>query len=163
MLEHFMSGIFRIAISVATLAICGCRQQSPPPKAPGPMAGAVAPTAAELAHFSRRSGIPIPASAQPMRFHGESGGPDSAMWLQFRLPAAELQRFIASSGIPSGKILPGSSEAGAALHDFDDWLPVPPGNFRYVEARIAPGRCVKGIFDFDDPETIVVYLMWFTT
>ncbi len=85
------------------------------------------------------------------------------MWLQFRLPAVEFQQFIASSGIPSDKILPGPSGANLALHYFDDWLPSPPGNFRYADTQIAPGRCVKGIFDFDDPQTIVVYFMWFTT
>jgi hypothetical protein len=85
------------------------------------------------------------------------------MWLQFRLPASEFQQFIASSPIPPTEIRNDPQRAALPLNYFREWLPTVPRNFKYAETQIAPGRCVKCIFDFDDPQTLVVYLMWFTT
>ena len=43
------------------------------------------------------------------------------------------------------------------------WLPTAPKNYQYADTEIAPGRCVKCIFDFDDPQTATIYIMWFET
>ena len=126
------------------------------------MASAVAPTAAELAEFSRRSHISLSSSARFVRYYGESGL-DSAVWLQFRLPAAELPQFLAASTIPAEQVRPGPSGAESALYYFQAWLPTAPKHFQYVDTAIAPGRCVKCIFDLYEPQPTVIYIMWFTT
>ena len=146
----------------AVILSCGCRQPSSSSRASDPMASAIAPTAAELSGFSQHSGIQLPSSAQPVRFYGESGL-DSAMWLQFRLPSAQFQQFITSSPIPPAEVRRDAPGGGSALYYFRTWLPVAPKDFQYADTQIAPGRCVKCIFDFDDPQTTVIYLMWFTT
>ncbi len=126
------------------------------------MASAVAPTAAELTEFSRQSHISLPSSAQFVRYYGESGL-DSAVWIQFRLPAAELTQFLAAASIPPAQVYPGPSGAEMTLYYFRAWLPAAPKHFQYADTAIAPGRCVKCIFDLDDSQITVIYLMWFTT
>ena len=127
------------------------------------MASAIAPTPAQLSSFTQQTRISIPGSAQPVRFYSESGGPDSAMWLQFRLPASQFQQFIASSPIPPAEVRRDALMASSALGYFRAWLPTALKDYQYADTQIAPGRCVKCIFDFDDPQTTVIYLMWFAT
>jgi hypothetical protein len=153
----------RVGLLVAVILTGGCGQQSSSSRAPDPMASAVAPTPAQLIGFSRQTGIPIPTTAESVRFHSESGGPDSAMWLQFRLPAAQFQQFIKSSPIPQTEVRRDALMASSALGYFRAWLPAAPKNYQYADTQIAPGRCVKCIFDFDDPQTATVYIMWFET
>ena len=156
-----MNRAFQIILLTVVLVVCGCRPSSPS-RAADPMLGAVAPTATELAEFSRQSHISLPSSARFVRYYGESGL-DSAVWLQFRFPAAELSPFLAASTIPAEQVRPGPSGAESVLYYFQAWLPAAPRHFQYADTSIAPGRCVKCIFDLDDPQTTVVYLMWFTT
>lgn len=124
------------------------------------MASAVAPTAAELATFSQRTKFVIPTSAQPLRFYSVTGWMDDAMWLQFRLPVAEFQQFISASSIPPALVRPGPTGSESALYYFLPWLPTAPKNFQYADAQIEAGRCVKCVFDFDDPRTATIYIMW---
>ena len=142
---------------------CGCRQQPSSLTTTDPMANAVAPTATEFATFLQRTTFNIPAAAQPVRFHSQTGGMDDALWLQVRLPTTQFQQFISSSPIPPAGIRSGPDGSESTLGHFRTWLPTTPKSFKYADTQIAPGRHVKCIFDFDDPQTTVIYIMWFET
>ena len=153
--------IIRCALLLSTLLVgCGCRQKKSSPT--DPMAVAVAPTAHELAAFSAQSGIVLPASVQPLRFYSE-GGIDTIVFVQFRLPAAQLPKFIASIPIPAAQVHVGHPADSTAYSSFRPWLSVAPKKFQFVDTSTAPGRYVKGVFVLDDPKTVMVYLTWFTT
>ena len=150
-----MGRAFQIILLAAVFAVCGCRRST------DPMASAVAPTSAELAEFSRLSHIALPSSARFVRYYSEHGL-DTAVWLQFRLPATELAPFLAAAPIPPAQVRAGPSGAEGALYYFRPWLPAAPKHFQYTDTEIVPSRALKCIFDLDDPQAVVVYLMWFT-
>jgi hypothetical protein len=123
------------------------------------MASATASTQAQLAAFTQQSHILFPSSATFLRYH-EQRGMDDAVWIQFRLPTAKVQQFIAAASIPAAQIRRGANGNSYTFSWFRGWLFTAPKNFEQAEANIAPGRFVKCIFDYDDPQSTMVYLMW---
>ena len=151
----------QIILLATAFVVCGCRR-SADPSVSDPTASDVAPTASELADFALRSHLALPGSARFVRYHRKDGS-DTAVWLQFRLPAAELSSFLAAVAISPEQLHPGSVGGEATLYYFRAWLPVAPRRFQYAEAWGAPGCAVKCVLDLDDPQTAMVYLMYFTT
>ena len=150
----------QIILLATVFMVCGCRR-SADPLASDPTASDVAPTASELADFSRRSHLSLPGSARFVRYHRKNDS-NNAVWLQFRLPAAELAPVLAAALISPEQVHLGPVGGEATLYYFRAWLPVDPKRFQYAEAWVAPGCAVKCLLDLDDPQTAMVYLLYGT-
>ncbi len=120
------------------------------------------PTAAQLAEFAQHTGIVFPPAATPQLYF-ETRGMDDALFLKLTLPADAFPKFIAAAPFAGTKMEGPKDFPDATLHYFSDWMPRPPKNFQFCEPTLPNARYMKCVFDFDDPKTTTIYLMWFET
>jgi hypothetical protein len=117
------------------------------------------PTAAQLAEFTTNAKISLPPSAQPLGWR-EQRGMDAALWLQVRLPAADLQAFLDASPF-RGAIL--TTNDMYRIFDFREFIPTPPTRYRCGEQQLPNAHYLKMVVDESDTTNAVVYFMWHDT
>ena len=126
------------------------------------MKDAKPPTAAQLAEFSQHTGIVFPPEAVPL-FYWEMRGMDDALHLKLTLPQDAFPKFISAAPFAGTKMTGPDDFSKATLQYFADWMPHPPKNFQICDPNLPNARYMKCVFDFDDPKTTTIYLMWFET
>ena len=141
------------------------------------MKDALPPTTAQLLEFSRVTGITFPTRVTPQLFWEDRRGMDDSVFLKVTLPVDACPAFIATPPFVGTTIapldnLPGTTRSDAVIRGmqfkiisgyFRDWMPHSPEKFRYCEPDLPNGQAMKCLFDFDDPKTVIAYLMWFET
>ena len=120
------------------------------------------PTADQLAEFTQRTGIVFPPTAVPLLWW-EERGMDDALLVKVALPAGALAAILAEAPFAGTKQSGPSDFPDATLHYFADWMPRRPDHFQFCEPDLPNARAMKCVFDFDDPQTTMLYLMWFET
>ena len=138
-------------ISFLLIALLGCSRSTVPV--------ITTPTAAQITEFTTNAKITLPASAQPLGWR-ESRGMDDALWLQVRLPAADLQTFLDGSPFRGATL---TTNDQYRIFDFRDFMPTPPIRYRCGEQQLPNARYLKMIVDESDNTNAVVYLMWHET
>ena len=145
--------VLQLCLGVSLLSACT--------KAPT-MKEAKPPTAAQLTEFAQHTGIVFPPSAVP-QLYWEIRGMDDALFLKLTLPKDAFPKFIAAAPFAGTKMTIPKDFPNATLRYFNDWMPRPPQNFQICDPSLPNARYLRCIFDFDDPQTTTIYLMWFET
>lgn len=157
------SGLRR-GITRTGLLLCGCLLLGLLPACTdGPaMKQAGRPTAEQLAEFAQHTGIVFPAAAVPLLWH-EERGMDDALFVKAVVPPEAFAALLAGPPFAGTELSGPGDFPDATLLYFADWMPRRPGNFRFCQLQLPDARAMNCVFDFDDPQTTVVYLMWFET
>ena len=136
---------FRVFVLALTL---GCKPNTPAHMSP--------PTAAQLAEFTRNTSITLPASAQPVAWM-EERGMDTALWLEVRMPAADVAQFLDSRPLQG---VSWSRSDAYQLHQFREFFSQPPARYRAGQQALPNGRVLNVLVDESDPTQATVCLMW---
>lgn len=118
-----------------------------------------APTAAQISEFTANAAITLPASAEPIAYR-EERGMDDALWLQVRMPAADLPALLGSSPFKDSK-LGGTDKSIEGC--FSAFWKAPPARYRSGQESLPNARVLNILIDESDPANVVVYLMWHET
>ena len=113
------------------------------------------PNVQQRAQFERDASVTIPASATLVAWH-EERGMDSAVWLEFKIPAADFAAFIDAS--PLQKTVLSASDKYQE-NQFRDLLAVPPAHYRAGQQALPNGRVLNMLADESNAGIVVVYLM----
>jgi hypothetical protein len=139
-------------ISLVLLALLGCSRSTAPV--------ITTPNATQIAEFTANAKITLPASAQSVGWR-EERGMDAALWLQLRMPAAELQGFLDGSPFCNAKL--GTNDQ-SLVYKFRDFFPTPPVHYRCAEQELPNARFLNIlIIDESDTTNTLVSLMWHET
>lgn len=117
------------------------------------------PTAAQIAEFVSNTKITIPPTSQPVGWK-EERGMDDALWLQIRMPTADLEVFLKNSPFSESKL---ETSNPYILHLFQEFQSSPPQRYRAGQQTLPNGRVLNLLIDESDAATAVVYLMWHKT
>lgn len=118
------------------------------------------PGSAQVADFSKRAMVTLPASAKPIGWRQSTAMSGLTLWLQVRMSAADLPAFLASS--PFGHLSALNTNHGYASVYFGDFVPVPPSRYRTGVVSL-PDNCVlKMLIDESNPTYVVITLMWYS-
>ncbi|MEO7362836.1 MAG: hypothetical protein ABI120_21065 [Gemmatimonadaceae bacterium] len=113
------------------------------------------PTAEQRAQFERDAGVTFPASVELIAWR-EERGIDGAVWLEFKIPAADFPAFIDKS--PLQKTILSASDKYQE-NQFRDLMPAPPAHYRAGQQALPNGRVLSMLADETDTKIVVVYLM----
>jgi hypothetical protein len=117
------------------------------------------PTAAQIAAFSARANIALPASAKPTRWMQQQGL-DDAMWMQVEIPTKDVQAFLDNSPFRNTVL---SKDAPLRLHDFSLWVSKAPLKYQAGQSALANAKVLNILIDQSDDQTAIIYLMWHQT
>jgi hypothetical protein len=135
---------------VATIFIPGCSGRS-----------VSVPTAAEIAEFVAKANMTLPSSAKTIGYFAEKGATDDALWLQVRVPAADLPAFLEKSPFKEKSLNPAPNEY--LLGMFSAFWKTPPSKYRSGQVSLSGGDVLNILIDDGGPGDPVVYLMWHET
>ena len=143
-LRAFGSAAARLVVAIVLLGCSTVNSSSDKP-----------PTAEQRLQFEREASVTFPASAELIAWR-EERGIDGAVWLKFKIPAADFQAFIDKSPLQK---TPLAASDKYQEHQFRDLLPVTPTRYRAGQQALPSGRVLNILADESDPKTVVVYLM----
>lgn len=85
---------------------------------------------------------------------------DDALWLQVKIPTADLQAFLDCSPFRSSTL---TTNDQYRVYKFERFLPTPPTRYRGGEQELPNARYLNIIIDESNDTNVVVYLMWHET
>lgn len=135
------------SLSIA-IALVGCNQSHIPSIAP--------PTALQRAEFSRNTGLTLPASATAMGWH-EERGLDDALWLQVKMPANDLPKFLESPPLRGIELSPNSPYF---VSGFQMFVATPPTHYRAGQQPLPNAKYLTVLIDESATSEVIIYLMW---
>lgn len=116
------------------------------------------PTQNQIAEFVRKTGVKLPASAQPIGWR-EARGMDDALWLQVSMPRSDVEGFLNGSPF-SGKPL--QAGVGTTI-PFKHFFTTAPQRYRGEQFALPNARVLNILIDDSDDTTAMVYMMWHET
>lgn len=151
----------RFAASLVAAVALGCTSASGPTVSPHVSAVQQASAAASM-------GLSFPPDTKFLLYHRASEepglvpGPDDAVHLKIELPAALAAEFL-SVGPFSDARWDATATSITDVPGWRAWKPSAVKKFRSSQIAFPMGEALEVLVDEDDPDTTIVYLLWFET
>ena len=136
---------WNLLIAGVALVACSCDR------------GIRVPTHADVVSFTNSAHLTLPSGTDATAYRSESGGMDSAAWMQVTMRKELVDVFLASSPFGGAEI---RTNGNSVVHLFGGFIKATPLAYREASSSLPNSDVLKLVIDDDDSTNAVIYIMW---